>query len=995
MTDHYAKPLMADNKEYTTFHFADRQHEQAKIWNHYKAARDGHIRVVLLVGEPGIGKTRLLDEIAMLAVDDGAIILRGSASDFEGMPPYLPFLEALGQYISVTPLDLLREQIGTTPQILASILPELVSRLGDLPAAYEIPPEQALLRLYEAIGTFLEAISVSNVLVLTLDDLHLADTASLDLLCYIAQHHSKAKILVLGACRADEIQRNAALDRVVIELAHLRVLTTIALSPLTALEIESLAVNYLGGPINQYVSQLLYTQSEGNPFFAEELLRGWIEEGTLVPGNAGWVATAPLEHALPYSIVGALRRRFNHLSSDIIDHLRIAAAIGRTFETSLLATVEGKDIEIVERSLLEAAKYGLLRAEPTSFFTFSHEKVRECLYAEVSISRRRRLHKLIGQILETRYGQESAKRPYQLTELAFHFVHSDDRTRGATYSQQAAERALLSFAFEEAMSHYRKALELYDSDDEERGNMLLGLGEAALLADEKREAATAFRAALTWFSQAGDVKAAARAAHGLGLALWRQGAFEASRTTLQHALSLLEDTDSALTVRVLVDLATLLIIYMKEQAKGNTYAQLAMEMAHRLEDRRLEATVIRKVIGKLNLLGNDISGAIVSMKQALALAKANDYPSEAAKCCLYLAGSYYFTCEITRSFEMSKRWIEFIEQSHQPYQSRSAYSWLALLYSSQGAWSDAEKAFEHAQLLVDNMSPCASSAFLHQVKGFLALQREDYLSAEQEFQVVLVDKRRDACGMMLHAYPLGLAQAELGKREDMLAFINKLKAMLAEQLTGTLPTATVITCLALLAIAVGDQELAVELYPQLLTFRGQHYWFLVDRVLGMLATLRRDWEMADIHLAEAVIIAQREGLRPELARTLQAQADLELAHGNQESSSHAFKLMSDALALFEELNMTKSVEQVRSQLLSLLRPKKGKATQPESLPANLTGREVKVLQLVAKGMSNRQIALELELSAKTVANHLTHIFNKTMCENRASAAAFALRNGLV
>ena len=199
MATQYVRPLIAVNIEHSTFHFADKQHEQAMIWYQYKAARDGNTRVVLLAGEPGIGKTRLLDEFATLAADDGATILRGSASDFEGMPPYLPFLEALGQYISATPLDLLREQLGATPQILVSILPELVNRLGELPAAYQIPPEQALLRLYEAIGTFLEAISKSNVLVLTLDDLHLADTASLDLLCYIAQHHSKVKLLILGA----------------------------------------------------------------------------------------------------------------------------------------------------------------------------------------------------------------------------------------------------------------------------------------------------------------------------------------------------------------------------------------------------------------------------------------------------------------------------------------------------------------------------------------------------------------------------------------------------------------------------------------------------------------------------------------------------------------------------------------------------------------------------------------------------------------------------
>jgi len=993
MTEHNARPLTADDIEYSTFHFVDRQHEQAMIWKQYKAARDGSTRVVLLVGEPGIGKTRLLGEFAILAADHEATVLRGSASDFEGMPPYLPFLEALGQYISVTPIDLLREQLGATPQLLASILPELISRLGDLSPAYQIPPEQALLRLYEAIGTFLEAISKSKVLVLLLDDLHLADTASLDLLCYIAQHHSKVKLLVLGAYRADEIQRNAALDRAVIELAHLRILTTTVLSPLTALEIESLAVNSLERPISRDVSQLLYTQSEGNPFFAEEILRGWVEEGSIALENSHWTATAPLEHTLPSSITGSLRQRFARLSSDIIDLLRVAATIGRTFEPSLLATIEDKDIEIVEEGLLVAARSGLVRTEANGFFTFCHEKIQECLYAEVSTSRRRRLHKLIGQILESRYDLESLNSSYQLAELAFHFVQGGDRIRGASYSRQAAAQAMQSFAFEEAMIHFRKALELYDTDDEEQGNLLLGLGEAALLAGEEHEAAIAFRSTLAWFSQAGDVSAAAQAAHGLGLALWRQGAFERSRTTLEHALSLLGNSDSALAVRVLVDLATLLTIYIGEQARGNTYAQLAKEMASRLEDHSLEAAVIREVVGILHMLGNDIPGAIVSMEQALMLAETNDDPSEAAKCCLYLVGAYYFQGKIKRSYELNLRWIEFIERADRPYELRYPYCWLALLYSSQGAWSDAEKAFEHAQHHVDHLLTRASSAFMYQVKGFLAYEREDYLAAEQELSTVIVNQQRDAGGMLLHASLLGLAQDALGKRQDALEQIDTLQLLLSEQTAGTLLSAPIMTCLALLALTVGDCELVTDLYPQLLLFRGQYYWFLVDRILGMIATHRQDWETAEMHLSEAKTIAQRENLRPELARTLEEQANLDLARGGSEHVQHASKLLHEVLILLRELNLTQQVERVRSRIRPLPRPKNIRGKQ--SLVANLTDREAKVLHLVVSGKSNRQIAQELGLSAKTVANHLTHIFNKTMCENRAAATAFAIRNGLV
>jgi DNA-binding NarL/FixJ family response regulator len=985
---------MGNHVALSTSQFVGREHELTLIWSQYTGASNGNARVVLMSGEPGIGKTRLLEVFTALAADDGATILRGSASDFEGMPPYLPFLKALGQYIRITPLDRLREQVATAPQILASILPELVTRLGELPAAYQIPPEQARLRLYEAIGAFLEAISTSNTLVLTLDDLHLADNASLELLCHILQHHSKARLLVLGTYQNNEIDRIPTLKWAMNELARMRVLTTVVLTPLSAKEIEALAVSYLGDPISPSVSQFLDTQSEGNPFFAEELLRGWIEVGSLVKEHTQWVALAPLERALPPSIVGALRQRFSRLSSDLIDHLRIAATIGRTIEPSLLASVVDENVEVVEEGLLEAARAGLVITEPTGLFTFSHEQIRACLYAEVSTTRRRRLHEVIGQVLESRYDQESTKSPYRLAELAFHFAHSGDRRRGASYSRQAAEQAGQSFAFEEAMVHYRTALELYDPDDAERGNLLLGLGEAALLAGEESEAATADRAALTWFSQAGDAQTAARAARGLGLALWRQEALDAARTAFEDALALLENTDSAQVVRVLVDLATLLTLYMGEQAKGAAYAQQAMEMARRLEDRRLEAMVIRIVVGKLNMLGTDIPGTILSMEQALAIAEANDDPSEAAKCYFYLAGIYYCIGEIKRSHAVSLRWVEFIERSLQHYQLRNTYSWLALLYISQGVWAEAEQAIERAQLPVDHLSNPATVAFMHQVRGFLAYQREDYLTAEQEFEAVMLNQRRDIGSLMLQAGLLGLAQVALGKREDAFAYIAKLQRLLTEQPTGTIPTAPILTCLALIAIAVGDQELAAELYPQLQTFRGQYYWFLVDRVLGMIATIRRDWEMAEIHLAEAKATAQRENLRPELARTLLEQANLELAHGGPESVTQATKLLHDALAIFKELNMAQQIEQVHSRLRSLSRPQKNPATQSQSLPANLSGREAKVLQLVAKGKSNRQIALELGLSAKTVANHLTHIFNKTMCENRAAAAAFAILHGL-
>jgi predicted ATPase len=250
------------------------------------------------------------------------------------------------------------------------------------------------------------------------------------------------------------------------ELSRQRLLTEMAIKPLSRQEIEALATSLLGCPLNPAVSSLLYAQSEGNPFFAEELLGDWIETGVLIQHHQQWVAVAPLEQTLPPSIVGALRQRFTRLSAESIDDLRVAAIIGRPFDPSLLATAQQQELEVIEEHLLGAAHARLVHGDGQGGFTFNHDKIRECLSAEVSASRRRRLHGLIGHLLEKHCGQEESMHQLsQLAELAFHFARSDDRERGADYSLRAASHALRTFAAEEALAHYRMALELLKPGD--------------------------------------------------------------------------------------------------------------------------------------------------------------------------------------------------------------------------------------------------------------------------------------------------------------------------------------------------------------------------------------------------------------------------------------------------------------------------------------------------------------------------------------------------
>jgi predicted ATPase len=336
------------------------------------------------------------------------------------------------------------------------------------------------MRLYEAVGDFLAAIAVPHALLLLLDDLQWADTATLDLLCYVVRHQPDARLLILGAYREGEVTHRLAFERALAELNRLRRLSTTAVGPLADVELTALAADYLGTPIDPAVSHLLSKQSEGNPFFAEELLRGWLETGTIARDHTSFRLIAPVESSLSSSIVGAVRQRLTRLSPQVVELLRMAAIIGRTFDVTLLVEVASQEVETAEDHLQEAIQALLIRCDQPGTFTFIHDTIRECLYSEVNSARRTRLHTLIGRLLEQQLDLEHAQTDAQrLANLAFHFARSGERQLGAVYSQQAAEQALQTYAPQEAMTHYRTALTLLGEDDPRRGACLLGLGEAA------------------------------------------------------------------------------------------------------------------------------------------------------------------------------------------------------------------------------------------------------------------------------------------------------------------------------------------------------------------------------------------------------------------------------------------------------------------------------------------------------------------------------------
>jgi DNA-binding CsgD family transcriptional regulator len=968
-----------------------RQRELAALWHHFEVAVAGRTGVVLVAGEPGIGKTRLLDAVSARAARAGAVVLCGGASDAEGMPPYLPFLEAFGQHIRAVRPDELREQTGPLASILATILPELTLRLGALPASYPLPPDQARLRLYEAVDTFLAAIAAAQPLLLILDDLQWADPASLDVLCYVARHQPAARLLILGAYRDGEVEQNPALGRAIAELNRLRVLSTLSVGPLAADDVATLAASYLGAPLDPAAGRPLFTHSEGNPFFAEELLRAWLETGALIEpagdhtGHAYSLATA-VELTLPSSIVDAVHQRLSRLSPLVVELLRTAAIIGRTFDMALLAEVTGLELETVEERLREAARARLIRPGGAGAFTFGHDKIRESLYEEVTTIRRRRLHGFIGRALEADSGPAS---PQRLAELAFHFTRSGDRSRGATHARRAAEHAMHTYAPDEAMAHYQTTLSLVDAADPRRGDLLLSFGAAAMLAGAEGEAVTAFEAARTWFDQVGDPVAAARAAQRLGEAWWRQESVHQARAAFEGALVLLEHHPGPELVSVLSDLASLLATNLHQQAAGIACSRQALELARRLADERLLAAASR-TLGNLLTRSNDLAAGIALLERALALATAADDPVEAAECCACLTTAYFWQGALRRSRDMAIQRQAFARRCHDPYQLRHVYSWLGLLSVFQGRWNEAEQLLDQAQAIVERLTSPEPLAFLHSVGGILAYMRGEHAAAERKLQEAMAIFREIGPGMLVwYLGCLGLAQAAQGKVTEAHACMDEVESLLAALPEATMPTADPLAYLTATALALGDRARLARYEPKLAVFRGQFHDWLVDRLLGEIATLHRDRAAARRYLEAAEATARQEELPGELARTLEAQAALALAEGGRGSAACAGELLEQAIELFQRLGNYREEQRVRERLRTLGRP-----TARPRLLAGLTDREAEVLRLVAAGRSNREIAEALVLSEKTVENHLTSIYGKIGADNRAAATAFAVRHGL-
>ncbi len=495
--------------------FVGRTAELEKLRKAFDEAFAGHGGLVMLVGEPGIGKTRTTQEIETYARMRGATVLWGRTHETGGAPAYWPWYQAGNQFAAA--YDLTTVIAPNLPPGAGAELSRIFTWLRQQPNFVEpepiTDPEVAQFRLFDAYAAFIRAMAIQTPLVIALDDLHWADKPSLLLLQHIARDLSRLRVLIVGNYRDTDITRQSALSETLAVLNRESGFERIVLRGLSRAEVAGYIRATANVEPKREVLDRIFEETEGNAFFLSEVVNLMAQEGTLTRESVSDIR-------IPDGVREALGRRLNRLSEETNDLLQVAAIIGREFTYDMLTLLGDRDEDALLKLIEEALAARVIEETvgQAGRYRFTHAQMQETLLDELSTTRRVRLQGRVGEALEKRWGEQLALA--RAPRLAGHFVEAAmlsprHAQKAVAYSKAAAEQAEGQTAWGEAARHYENCLTLVTGSDgalgESEADLLLALGRCQSFAGTFRPAWRSLMRATTLYRQLGDWGGSARA----------------------------------------------------------------------------------------------------------------------------------------------------------------------------------------------------------------------------------------------------------------------------------------------------------------------------------------------------------------------------------------------------------------------------------------------------------------------------------------------------
>jgi DNA-binding SARP family transcriptional activator len=889
--------------------FVGRRHELGELLSGLDEALAGRGSVFLVAGDAGIGKSRLLDELAHHARERGARVLWGRCWEAGGAPAYWPWVQPLRAYVHERDHGALRGEIGVGGAELATILPELRELLPDLPAAPSLEPEAARFRLFEAMTSFLVEAANTEPLVLVIDDLHAADEPSLLFLQFLAGQLRGAPVLIAGAYRDVELEPDTPLASVLAELARERGTRHLALAGLSEPEVGGLIRSCAGvRPPDRSVAAI-HHGTEGNPLFVGEVVRLLSSEGRLETVGD----TTPEVLRVPAGVREVIGRRLRQLSEACRGILALVSVLGREFEFRALAHVSERTEEELLDALEEALAARVVSEVPGApdRLRFAHALIRDTLYGELGGPRRLRLHREVGEALEALYADD---REPHLAELAYHFSgagQAGDASKAVGYARAAGDRAVRLFAYEEAVRLYRLALEALGPDGaqskEVRCELLLAVGGAQARAGQGPEAKSTFLRAAELARSADLPNLLARAAAGYGgRFLWPRAANDEWLVPLlEDGLSALDQVDSVLRVQLLSRLAAALR-GEPTRAPRERLRHEALQAARRIGDPATLAYALDATLPAVQGPRNVDDEQLAQADEVIALAEAIGDPERLFAGHEHAFWTVWVLGDPDRRASELASIARLADELRQPPQLWLATAARAAVALGQGRFSEAQELIERAARIGE---PAVRwSAEEARKLQLFVLRREQGLL--EGFESEVEGSAEAFASPLEHGCVLAYVYASLGRTAEAAAILDELAQHDLSDWHLDDEWLFSVCLLAEVCDLLGDTEHAGRVYDALLPYASLNAVAVgvvghdsASRALGILAGMLRRFGDAIAHFEEALGMNTRMGALPAVAHAQHDHARMLATRAEPGDTTTALGLVGRALEGYRSLGM--------------------------------------------------------------------------------------------
>jgi DNA-binding CsgD family transcriptional regulator/tetratricopeptide (TPR) repeat protein/energy-coupling factor transporter ATP-binding protein EcfA2 len=955
-----------------SFPFVGRAHELQSLEALVPTGSSEGRRMVLVGGEPGSGKSRLVRELASLAKESGARVVEGGC-DAVFRTPYQPFTEALGTLIRSLPDDIVAAVVGARATELARILPALASPTAAAPVSSD--PDTERHRTHIAVGDLLRAAGETRPLVLLLEDCHWADVATLHLLRHLARP-GEGRLLVVATFRDTEADVPTELAETLADLRRSEAVVRLRLAGLTTPEIDELVCRLAGTEraAQPDIVAAIGELTAGNPFLITELWRALQDSGAIAHDGDRLRLVRPLaDVATPEGVREVVGQRIARVAPGTRDLLDLAATIGPVFDVEVVRAAGGFQRGALLKAVDEAASNGLIEEAGGRGFSyrFAHELVRRAVYDRLSGLRRAELHLRVAEVLEQQPHTPAA-------ELAHHFGTAVPLTqveRAVHYHGLAAEAAMVRLAYDVAAEHLGTALDLGVADARERACLELRRGEALMRCGSSLDALDAYRRAAAIGRDEGDCELLARAAIGYENACWRPAFVDrGARELLEEALAGLDPGTSQLRGHVQAGLARA-CDFVGDIAAASAARADAIACARSLDDRRGLATVLMRSYWARS--SEPMAEINAKLDEAIQIgAELGDVEIQTEAMQWHVASLLGLGDLATARRELEVA-VDLASRSTQPFLLHAGEHYRSAIALADGrldeAAAAAQRSHEWSRLLTGR-----DASGIYGVQMFNIRREQGRLGRLAPVVRVLA---RESTGLWQPGFAALLTDLRL--EDEAREVLRTIRGRGLDHLRQGLWLASLVY-LSDAVTRLGDARFAEVLYAELEPFAGTNVMIghgvallgSADRYLGMLAATSGDLVDAERRFVSAEMLDRAMDSATWTAHTL---AERGLALGDEVA-------LRDALALAGHHGLARVAERIGHV-----------APSPPAvpLPDDLSPREVTVLCLVAGGGSNRQIGDHLVISEHTVANHVRSILRKTGCANRTEAAAYAYRRGLV